>query len=461
MKKTHRAGFIVAASIAQLAWPLPKAMASDAPPSIVVEVKSPKKLLHLFENDPWLKEVGGSPLGRGLLGSWGAFLFSKGEDLKATFSGTVMQLIAERMLDAPFSIAWFGGRASTGAPSIVALDPSEGAKDAFDLLDRWANKGVLTVSRCKLDGVAFHRWLVADHPLFAARSGDRIVLGKTPATVENGLCATKADLTSRGDDDLEVALFPERMGQETERFVHALGLAERGRPRFGFSIEKDRLVPRGIEAELVRDARLTSGALEPSMIGAIPADVPIVLAFQILLPKRLSAQAVERSFARSTGSRSDLEARQIVLLWTPHGDSNVENDLALLWSRPSDAKALAAMFSGKNALQLKEACGHVVLASNGEMMSRIEGACGKKLPSMANAAPKVVSGFSAPSSIVLGVNLGRCLSGVLLDAYRAEHGAGAPPREIAHAIGDLEALPFIGLSGKREEARLVPGGFRS
>jgi hypothetical protein len=107
-------------------------------------------------------------------------------------------------------------------------------------------------------------------------------------------------------------------------------------------------------------------------------------------------------------------------------------------------------------------CGYEALASSRGLLDRMARACSGKEPSVLNGAPSVKAGLLAPASLGLGVNVGKVLSGLATDAFRAERTeAKTPPPEIESARRLLEALPFMGLRGVAQEKALVPGGYKS
>ncbi len=166
-------------------------------------------------------------------------------------------------------------------------------------------------------------------------------------------------------------------------------------------------------------------------------------------------------------SLSDIR-RQVAVVWTPRGDFRHPQEVALLWGRPEDAPALETLFSGPNKLVRATLCGHHVLASGEDVLTRLRRACEGKSPNMLNAAGPVVEGLRAPTSVAFGVNTGRLLGLLAMDGYWSETQVDvkkplprAAPPEIEAARRDLETLPYVGLRGTVKEGSLVPGGFGS
>ena len=433
-------------------------------PSISVEVLDPAALRAALQQNPWVREVLDKPLGRGFLGTWAAFLGTRGEDMKADCSGLVLDLILERVLDRPFAVIWFSGGKVTGVPALVVPDPSAAAKAAFTALDAVASRGTFTVARCLEEGaegtarevsdVTISRWLLADHAVYGAQAGERMVLGRHPSSVLQGLCATLPELAPKPGVVLEVALAAEAISRDAQLLDAFLGLA--GTPRLSFGLEQGTLVPRGILAEVVTAGRLGAGKLDKQLLRVVPVEAPVGLALQLALPKQLDQESLT---AYLGGTQAALVPRQVALVWYPNGDRGHGTELGLVWSGAADRDALAGMFTGLRALA-GTPCDQVVLVSSEAMEQRLTAACKGSLPSLLHASEGVAKGWQRPMSVGLGLHLGQLLSRLTLEAYAREH-RGALPPEMQEVKAQLEALPFLGLSGLVEGSKLVPGGFRS
>jgi hypothetical protein len=451
---------------------------APAAPSIVLNVRRPAKVRAALGANAWLQEVAQKPLGRGFLGGWSAFLLSRGEDLKAPFSGLVLDYFAEQLLAGPFALVWYHGAAVSGAPAIVALSPAKEARLAFAAFDQLTRRGTVQAKQCPggapAEGLEIARWMVADHPLYAALGADRLVFGRSSMAVLDGLCTAPNELGSAAppadaDPDVELALMANGFGREAEVLSSALGVKEA--LRVGFGVDGERIVPRGIRGALSAEGRLASAPLGEGLLRVVPEDMPVVLTLELLLPRELTPDAL-KAFLGGAGGGS--EPRQLALLWDPHGVEQRPTDVALVWATAKDGPALAAMFSGKNAMEKKELCGNAVLASSGAMLARLERTCDKKLPSVLNAAPAVVAGLAQPSSIGLELNLGRLLSQLVREAWEADRPPDIarivakqppppppPPAELLEALRQLELLPYLGFLGTADRGQLVPKGFRS
>ena len=437
-------------------------------PGMWVDVRHPDKVREALFANEWLKETLKHPLGMGFAGPWAAFLGSKGQDMRASFSGTVLNVVAEQLLASPFQVVWFSGEGPAGPPVVVVREPPSGAQAAFAALDRVARRGVVTAARCPGESsdadkpLEMARWLLAEHTVFAASAPGRLVLGRHPQLVLRGLC-TELPAPGDSDADMELALSTERLGRDVQSFTHALGLEKV--VRLQVDAQKATFVPRGLWAEVVKPGRLDAAALSDDMLRAIPEDMPVLLTLQLKLPAELSADSLKGFWG---GGPEKTLTRQVAVLWNPRGDANLPTEVAVLWSRAEDAAALQAIFQGGNTLLSRAVCKQQAFASTEEMMKRLQAACAGKSPSALNAAPAVLAGLRSKASLGLGVNLGRLLPQLTVDGYWSETGVSlksplprsAPP-EIEEARGDLSLLPFIGFWGSAQERTWVPGGFRS
>jgi hypothetical protein len=117
-------------------------------------------------------------------------------------------------------------------------------------------------------------------------------------------------------------------------------------------------------------------------------------------------------------------------------------------------------------MEVRVVCEHLVASSTPALLSRIEAACTQRAPSLSFAAPAVVQGLAAPTSVGVVVDVGRFLGVLLEEGYTPADGSkpqkdGALPDEITAAIKRLRELPRIGIFGDKREAVLVPRGFSS
>src|SRR5207248_1120699 len=84
---------------------------------------------------------------------WVGFLGSRGEDLKGSFTGTVQDLLLDKMMAKPFDVVWFTGDAARSTPAIV-IEDEPGAGAAFDALDATVKRGTYTAPDCPVAGEA-------------------------------------------------------------------------------------------------------------------------------------------------------------------------------------------------------------------------------------------------------------------------------------------------------------------
>lgn len=443
-------------------------------PAVWVDVYQPAKVRSALVGNAWLQQQMKKPLGQGFASSWAAFFGSTGEDLKASFKGAVFDVVAGQLLDSPFRALWFVGGSDSNAPAFIVPAPNGTATTAFDAMEKVASRGGFKAEKCGYGappsatvpegGFQISRWLVAEQSLYAARTADRIVVARQPNLVLRGLCAELAKLEAPANVDLELGFNSEVLGRETAFMAHALGLANGTKLQFG--AEGKRLVPRGITGPLMDKVRLDAAPLSDDLLKLVPSDTPVLLALQLKLPESLEGAKIKQYWEGEDPGQ--VRTRQIALVWTPRGDADLGHEFALLWGRTEDAAALKEMFAGGNTLVQATLCKHQVLASDPQVLQRVQSACEGKSPNLLNAAGPVVEGLRAPGSVTIGVNTGHLLSQLLADGYWSEQQLGkkapvpssAPP-EIEEARKDLETLPYVGLRGTVQGNSLVPGGFGS
>lgn len=448
--------------------------------SLVLDVYAPAKARAALQQNAWLQQTLKQPLGEGFVGAWAGFLGTRGEDVAAGFKGQVLDYVASELLDAPFRIVWFGGSASTSTPVVLVPALPARAQAAFLQLTLVAGHGVQLAERCpqdplpaRADGgapvaaapvrkVEIQRWVLANQAVYASMGDGRLVLARTPKAVLQGRCLQDAPAPRTPGADVELTLSTPGLGHEAQVLTTLLGVGPS--PRLAFAIEENRLVPRGIAAELARPGRVDTAPLSDALLAAIPADMPVLFTAQLRLPQELDPATLKAHFAGA--STPAPLTRQAAVVWTPHGDG-AGTDVALLWSRPQDKAALEAAFAGgPNPLRHATVCNQLVFASTEALLQRLQRACAGAIPSMLHAAAPVVAGLHAPQSVGLQLQLGTLLSGVALESYAAEAKLGpqrdAPvPAEIRDAQQQLEQLPTFGFTGTAQGTALVAGGFHS
>ncbi|MBZ4330789.1 hypothetical protein [Corallococcus sp. AS-1-12] len=439
-------------------------------PALWVDVHSPAKVRDALARNAWLKSQWEKPLGQGFTSGWAAFLGSTGADLKASFKGAVLDVVVGQLLDTPFRTVWFTGDARVGTPALIVPKANKTARAAWDSLDAVAKRGELVADGCPAstgevpDG-GFHlsRWLVAEQTVWAARTEDRLVLSRHPVVVLQALCAALPELDGELGVDVEVGFDANAYGREAQLFTHVLGLGEDTRLQLG--VDGDRLVAKGIAGKVSGTWVATGKPLSDDLLKLVPEDTPVLFAFQLMLPESLEPAQL-KAFWKGE-SRAPMRARQVAVAWTPRGSASMEPELALLWGDEKDAEGLSALFSGgARTLVRATLCKHVVLATSQPEVERLQKACEGRAPNMLNAAGPVVAGLRAPSTVVLGVNTGRLLSGLAMDGYtseaRVDRSSPMPkalPPEIEAARRDLEALPYLGFRGNAQGYVMASEGF--
>ncbi|MBI3178765.1 MAG: hypothetical protein HYZ27_03845 [Deltaproteobacteria bacterium] len=443
-----------------------KALAEPPAPSIVLEVYEPAAVRRALVDNAWFKSVLTEPLGRGFVGSWGAFLGTRGEDVEADFKGLVFDFMADAMLSTPFRVVWFAGPEVTGTPAVVLPNPGGAARGAFKALDAVAGRGTLTLESCiseehkgkagvrPLTGVTIRRWLLADHAIYAALVDERLVLGRRPLAVQQGACAVLPEQTVQKGVAFEVAVYSDVLGRDTHVMTMLLGLDT---PRLAFGVDNGQIVPRGISAGVVAPGRLGKGKLSDDLLRLIPEEAPVVAALHVNLPKELSRERLTEHFQGKGGASA---TREVAIIWYPRGTKSAAPQVALVWSNESDRKPLGEIFSGLKLAE-KPICKHLALVSSDEMQSYLQRACNGKMPSLLHGPAPVVAGLRQDMSVGLGIHVGRALSRMMMQSFSEEGEAKSAPPEIQEARRQLEALPFVGLRGVVDGKRLVPGGFRS
>ncbi|KFA92555.1 hypothetical protein [Archangium violaceum] len=442
-------------------------------PALWVDVYAPGKVREALTGNAWVKEQLQKPLGKGFAGGWAPFLDTRGEELGAGFKGAVFDVVAGQFLAAPFRMVWFSGENRAGTPAIIVPEPGNTTMAAFDSMSQVVRRNELTAATCPggegeapSEGFTLQRWLIAEQALWAARTDDKLVFGRHPAVVLQGLCEGHLDLEAPQGVDVEVGFAPEPLGREAQLLTHVMGMANG--IRLQFAVEGNRLVGRGISGPVADEPRLDSAPLSDELLKLIPEETPVLLALQLKLPEQLDKDSL-KAFWSGKGAAVPLRTRQVAMVWTPRGDSELPTEVALLWGRPEDAAALGQLFSGPNRMESSTLCGHHVLASTQDVLARLRKACEGQGPNLLNAAAPVVQGLRAPGSVSFGVNTGRLLGTLMADGYWAqvrEAGSSKPqpraaPPEIEAARRDLETLPYMGLRGTVDGNRLVPGGFGS
>lgn len=435
-----------------------------AVPAIWLDVHRPAALRQAATRNAWLQQALKAPIGEGFLGTWGGFLGTRGEDVALGFKGTVLDVLMDQVLDSPFRVTWFAGASGTSTPTLMIPTLSGAAKTAISVLDGSA-KGAFSAADCPGDAalptgpIEIKRWLLADHAVYAYSDAQRLFLARHPLAVLHAVCEPGSELASRKEVDVEVHFSAPQLGREAQTLASALGLGKEVSLALG--LEGDRLVPRGLMAELLVQGRLGKAALPPDALKLVPSDTSVVLSLQVPLPVPLSAESLQTYWKE--GAAAKREVRHVLLAWQPRGDPNLPDEWALIWGRAGDLPALQALFS-ESSFPSGTVCDQAVLASNTRTFNRFQDACGGRQPNLLNSAKPVVEGLRAPSSIGLGVNLGSLLSHLVADGFHSEHGTrlkGSAPPEIEEARRQLEALPFLGFHGIAEGGALVPGGFGS
>lgn len=432
----------------------------EAPtPAVWIDVHAPAAAWKAARDGAWLRKALADPLGQGFASSWSAFLGTRGTDLAGAFEGTVLDLVAQKLVADPFRVVFLSGGEATGTPAVLIPKPSGAARGAFELLEGASRNGRYDAARCPgaeqdlPEKLEVSRWLVADHAIFAARRDGRMALARNPVAVVQALCADLPPMKAERGVDVSLTVAPAALGREAQLGAALLGLSATS--SFLFGVEGERLVPRGIAGKLDVPARLQAAAPSKELLQLLPGDSGLVLLATLNLPDALDRQSLKDHLAGTYRGR--LAARTVAVVWNP---SPGATQVALAWPE-RDARALREAFTGPNRLVEKRACGHVVLASTGALASAMERSCAGKAPSLLNGAPAVVSGLEAPVSLGVNVNVGLALSRLLGDAWAAEHAKGPASPEIESARRLLEELPFIGLRGVAQGGALTPGGFRS
>ncbi|MFL5352385.1 hypothetical protein [Archangium sp.] len=437
------------------------------------DVYAPGKVREALAGNPWVKDQLQKPLGKGFVGGWAAFLDTRAEDVGANFKGAIFDVMAGQLLASPFRMVWFSGDNRAGTPAIIVPEPGNAAMAAFDSMNGVVRRSEMVAQSCPggqgevpSEGFKLERWLVAEQGLWAARTDDRIVFGRHPAVVLQGLCESHLDLEAPQGVDVELGFAPEPLGREAQLLTHVMGVANG--IRLQFAVEGNRLVGRGISGPVADEPRLDSAPLSDDLLKLVPEETPVLLTLQLKLPEQLDANTLKAWWSGKRVSGA-VRTRQVAMVWTPRGDVSLPSEVALLWGRPEDAAALGQLFSGPNRMETATLCGHHVLASTPDVLARLSKACEGQAPNLLHAAGPVVQGLRAPGSVSFGVHLGRVLGTLMADGYLSQLTEADPkkpqprvaPPEIEAARRDLETLPYIGLRGTVDGNKLVPGGFGS
>ncbi|HUB09952.1 MAG TPA: hypothetical protein VMB50_23310 [Myxococcales bacterium] len=430
--------------------------------TVVVDVWEPQKLRDALAQNAWFHDVLQAPLGKGAVGSWAGFLASKGEDLGAGFKGAVLDFVASNLLAGSFRVAWFAATSAAAVPAVVVPTAGGAASAAFDALEHAADRGTFEAAACPGEAagaapIEIKRWLVADQPVFAARKGARMAFSRRPEGALDGLCAELPEAARTPGADVDATFDLRGLGHEAQLLAQLLGLGPT--PRLALAVRGNALAPVGIVSDHGTSGHLAAAPLPEAMLKALPADSPVILAMQLVLPDALTPATLS-AFLSGKGGAEKRSVRPAALLWTPRGDDRPP-DFALVWPGEKDDAFLRKAFSGPNLLVFGAACGETIIGSDAAAVDRVRRVCTGAAPSVLSAAPAVVQGLEAPASLQIAVNLGVTLGNLTLDAFHAENGAKAPPAEIQAAVKQLQDLPFLGWRGVAKGDAVVPEGYRS
>ena len=432
--------------------------------AVWIDVMHPAPTFEALRRNPWIQNVLQEPLGKGFLGSWTPLLNSRGEELGSAFQGTVAEILVTQLIRKPFRLVWFQGRQESGTAALTLLDPGAGENSAFQALDNAANAGRVEVSNCPSQAVAqtpisIQRWSIAEHVIYAARAGDRMVFSRQPFPVIQALCLKKEQLQiSSGKGDLELGISPLSFGREAETLASVLGIE--GPVILSFHLEGQRIVPTGLRGILQHPQRLASGPLSETLLSLIPEDMPVVLTAQLNLPESLDSTSLVNFWGKDKGKGKvdPILARQLAILWNPQGDAGTGVEVALIWSRPADSRDLAEIVQG-SAFKKAVLCGQQVFASTPELIRHLASTCQGKTPSLNHAAADVLNGFKAPQSIGLGIATGKILANLMGDGFHSMHPKAQVSPEIEDARKRLEDLPYLGFTGTVRGDALLGEGF--
>ncbi len=422
---------------------------------VVVNVADAGALYKVAKDNAWLQDALKTPLGKGFVGAWAGFFESTGEDLQASFRGTLLDYFLGQVVQ-PVSVLWFAGSNAPGTPAIVIDQPARPLRDAVAAIAKAAEWGELTASHCPGEAppsdenavkFTLGRWLVAEQTMFVYRSDTRIVLASKALAAIAGACAK---ITPVKSDGVTVTLVPAALGREAVALATLLGID--GSPSLQLDAKNGTLSPRGIAGAL-KTNHLSLSPLPDEAFHLIPEVTPVVLSLSLMLPSELSDDKLKEYLG---GGGSNLVERRVSLLWWPSNTS--VGDLAILWSKVQDAPALKHIFAGPNHLRSENLCGQHVLASSSALLDQLHETCkgSASHPSLQNAAPAVVNGWKAPSSMTLAVNFGHLFRALMLLSY-----GKAAPAEINAAAEQLGALPIFGFTGNADGKALQPVGFHS
>ena len=438
-----------------------EAPAETVPPAMWIDVREPARARDALRRNAWLSRALARPLGEGFLGSWRAFLGTRGEDIRAAFKGAVADAALAPLLSQPFRIAWYSARGSTQSPALIVPAPGSAALLAHAALGEAARRGTAQ-SRCPRGAgdERIDRWVLAEHAVYAARGPDRIVLSRHPTALMQALCGPPPQLGAGGE--VEIGFAPELIGRGAQMAAALAGLGDS--VRLQLRVGRDGFAPAGLAGALAKPARLSAAPLSADLLRLAPASTPVVLAANLGLPSSLDAASLKAFWG---GASTPVLPRQAAVLFWPRGDWRRPHEIAVAWSRPADDAALAAIFNGRNKLSAAMLCNHLVFASTAQVLERVRRSCDGHDPGLSHLARSVVEGLQAPGSLGLFLQPGRALPQIASDGYWGEIEAPtsdaprAAPPEIEEALRELSSLPSLGFFGIAKEAALVPRGFGS
>ncbi len=435
----------------RISW---KSLSQSPVPLVWLEINSVTKVRQAVLSNQWLQQVMQEPLGRGFAGSWYGFLGTKGKDIRAQFKETVATVIFDRLLADPLQLIWFSGNKSSGTPALVIPSPGTSAKAAYSALDAAATSQILSsscVHKKQKQDLEIKRWLLGEHALYAAKHSHKIILSRSPVAVLQAACVSLPSIVPSSQSDVSLVVQTQVDKRELQSLATLLGIGKT--IRLEMVLQNNSLVAKGIRAPLTKPDRLGLASLPESMLGAIPVNIPVVLTLQLQLPKSLSLKNLKAYF-KGTNSPSEQETRQIAILWTPHGD-NRNSEIAILWSKPEDAKELRKIFSGPNAMVPKLVGRHLVMVSTSSLEKEIQNASIGKIPSLLNADRIIVSRLKTRASVGFFLQPGPLLSNLVREGFPGNT-TESMPGEIDAAQRRLQELDSWGFFGAVKNELLVP-----
>lgn len=462
----------------------------DAPPILWPEyeitVSDGARLKKLFRENAWMKEFQASNLFRGSMVRLGPVLYAAGTN--DSWRGRLMDFLAERFLDGrPVRLSYFHAPnlVSPFGVTLPALSPRE--HGAAKLVVKVLRSGEDVVTKIspeenRVEDVPVTPLALRLQKFAAVVTPECLAISRDPqvAAALSRRCTRETRLAAAVVDVDTHAFF----SAWSVVLYRLFGVDDQLRLTFDWDQKHARFTPAGAELTLAKDHLLGTGPIDPSLLGAIPADTLFFATVFVPDPGALSLASVEtyfrtarekRSaravpvsllyFGMTTGESDRPEALSALLVPQPKGDDRALADLDALFNQSASYKVLVS-----------KACpGYVALSPSKAALQRIEEVCAGRRPSFQKMSPKLLQAFTRqPVSSGAFWNAGAFLKSAVAWGWRRDtpeqenkwkgeepsgrRGDTPPPKELADAMQLLDRLPMYAFAGRATGNAVVMTG---